>query len=514
MSILDGLTSSLPPIIGASKLSDTALNSALSTAKAALGSGGAQGSTSKGQKIAQTERLFTVRSRGAFVNQSAGGDRGNRAYIKLLTSNPSAPRSGTEGGFAEPAILQGDGNPLDQAINSGSSKYGGYADFLLTGIRCSLDEKMQITETFGDGEVVYYFGRQPIMFSFSGILVDSQDNDWFTQFVTMYGHVMRGSKLAQNYELLKIVLPNMELVGTIPHMSWQQDSQNDVQIQFEFQFLAKQVIPLAVTPLNGPLSNSANLIDFGTADSFLSQKGINSVRAQAGAVLQSISNPKSSIGDIGAALLGYGHGVSGGLGSLIGPGRLSPPGVTGLSQAIDGITGTVNGVTSSITDIFHSISSNLAGVRASLFSPIYGVLSSLTKLVRSINGDVSKIFNSMISPVADIIRDVVNISSQAAGLVNLVNRSLHAGFGIVGLGDNARAYFGSLLNTRGSLSTQPWTATMSIRQLVSLGRIPLNSGFMQNQPRAVLSSSSGALPSKAALLNSGPPPTPQSGATL
>lgn len=457
--------------------------------------------------ITQIERLFTARSRGAFKNPDGGGDRGTRAFIKLLTNDlaGSTLRTSPDEGFGVPQNLTGSGNPLDLAIQ------GTYANFLLTGIHCSLDEKLQVTQTFGDGEVVYYFGRQPIMFTMTGSLIDSVDNDWFVQWLTMYGHVMRGSQLAKNYELLKIVLPNMQITGTIPHMSWQQASDNDVQINFEFQFLAKQIIPTPVTAPTMPLSNAPNLLSFDQTNQFLSQGGINGIKAQAGAVLSVVQNPNSNTGQIAAALSGFGGGLSG----IIGPGRLSPPGQTGLSNGIDSITNSINSVTHTVTDMFYSVSANLAGIRASLFSPIYGVLTSLTKLVRNVLGDVAAIFNSIISPIADIIRDVTNISSQAMGLVNLVNSAINTNLGLGNLSDfDVRFSLGSLLNTRGVIATQPFTLSMTLRQLVNLGQIPIGTGFMQNPPRPALSYSFGNHVTKIALLNSGPAPTPQAAAFL
>lgn len=465
-------------------------------------------SKSQNNTIPQTERLFTTRSRSAFINPDLGGDRGTRAYIRLLTSDTTSSARRPD----MPGTLTGSGNPLDQAVyGSSMSDYGGYANFLLTHVRCSLDEKMQITETFGDGEVVYYFGRQPVIFTMSGILVDSQDNNWFVEWLDMYGHVMRGSQLAKNYELLKIVLPNMDIIGTIPHMAWEQDSQNDVLINFEFQFLAKQIIPRPVTGIGRPLSNSANLINFDTADKFLSQQGINSIKAQAGAVLSAVQNPSSSVSDIAAVLTGFGGGLSGN----IGPGRVSPPASTSVSEAIDDVTGSINTVTDTITDIFYGVSTNLAGIRASLFSPIYGVLTSLTKLVRNVQGDVAAIFSAVVGPVADIVRDVVNVTNQAVGLVNIINSAINSKLGLAGLSDSAlRFSLGSLLNTRGVLATQPWTMTMTLRQLLHQGRLPANAGFMRNSQQASLSLSSGNAPTKVALLNSGPAPSPEIGAIL
>lgn len=499
-------------------------------------SGSGMGQNSDGT-ITQIERLYTTRSRGSALNTNSEGDRGTRAYIRLLSNKGSATadRVSTEGfGNGQLSeILTGKGNPLDDALN-GNSQFGGYSDFLITAVRCSLDEKLQITQTFGDGEVAYYFGRQPLFFTISGLVTDSVDNDWFTKWITMYGQVLRGSQLAKNYELIDLVLPNMELIGSISHMAYDQDSSNDVLIRFEFQFLAKQVIPTPIVGYGRPLTNDAYNISFTKAAATIDQTGINSLKSQTSAVLSAIQNPGSTLSSLASALSGFGMGMSGSYGGRgIGPGMLSPPGRTGLSDAIDGITANINGVASTVRDVFFGISTNLAGIRAAIFSPIYGVLTSLTKLIQSVLGDIASVFNSIVSPVMDVIRDINNIYSQAMGLVNLVTSISHDPMGILsrltvgrlgnlnhllnfGQGFGNAAFSGnSLLNSAGVISTQPWTASMTLRELVNSGRISGSSGYMANTAGgSTLSSSSAGLSSKSALLNSGPAPTAEAGAVL
>jgi hypothetical protein len=458
--------------------------------------------------IPQTERLFTTRPRYLTL-PTDGGDRGTRAYIRLMSNNPtqSAARAGL------PSSLQGTGNPLSQALNGGT--YNGYAEFLVTDLRCPLDEKIQIHETFGDGEVVYYFGRQPMFFSISGILIDSPDNSWFVDWLNMYGHVMRGSQLAQNYELLSLVLPNMTLVGTIPHMSWSQNSSNDAMIQFEFQFQVKQLTPTPVVSLGTPLSNSANLINFSTADSFLSQQGINSIKSQTSAALSVIQNPNSSVSQIGASLTSLGSGLSGSMGNYYSSSDNSSSLYSTVTTSIGSVTNTLNSVQTSLNDVFYSVSANLAGIRASIFAPIYGVLSSLTKLVAAAGGDVASVFNAISSDVASVVRDVENVASQALGILSIINATAtDVGLAIGSVEGDVSTALSVLSNTVGCITTIPYTALQSFRAAINAGQISATIGFMSNPPIAALSYSSGNLPSKIALLNSGPVPTAQSGATL
>jgi hypothetical protein len=497
-------------------------------------------SVGDGNTITQSERLFTTRDRYSFVNPNGGGDRGTRAYIRLMTNsasgtttNVTANASSSVAGFTVPSGLTGTGSPLDQAINGGT--YGGYAEFLLTDIQCSLDEKLQITETFGDGEVIYYFGRSPIIFSLSGILVDSQDNSWFIDWINMYGHVMRGTQLAQNYSLLKLVLPNMTLVGSIPHMSYHQNSANDVQIQFEFQFIVKEMTPNPVLSSGSALSSAANLINFGTANSFLSQQGINSILSQSNALQSTIADPSSTVSDIASGMAGLGSGLNGSVASYMqglddstssatpGIGSTASGTVGGIGSAIgnavnSGISSLVNGsnsLSAGINDVFYSIDSNLAGIRASLFSPIYGVLTSLTKLISNVAGDVATVFAALAAPVANIIRDVASVASQALGILNIISA---AGNTILGIGNLSQAdlqiSIGQLSNTMGCVTTQPIPAVMTLQAMLNSGTLPATTGYLINPPIAALAYNTSNLPTKIAMLNSGPTPTATTGASL
>lgn len=441
--------------------------------------------------ITQSERLFTTRSRSV-NNLEGGGDRGERAYIKILTTNTdnSLNRNSSQShGSSQPTSLgTSSGGVLQEAVTG-----NGYASFLLTDVACTLEEKLQVVEVFGDAEVSYYFGRQPIMFNLSGLLIDSVDNNWFIEWLEMYSHVMRGTELARNYELVRIVLPNMTIEGTINRMSWNQNSARDVDIPFQFSFLAKQIVPKPVTLPNKPLTNDP-VINFGKAEGFLSQSGqnnikMNSLQDNIRGLQAVISDPGSSIKDFASSLT-----------------NLGSSGVNGYYSSTQ-ISSSRNGGGSGL---FSGVNSNLSGVRASLFSPVYGVLSSLTKLIKGSSGDVSRVIGSFTNPVRDILRDVRNVSNQAIGIVNLANNSIHNITNqITNLDRDTRNTIALLKKTGGIITSSPKTIASSIRELFNAGKMPLTSKFIVGKL-----SNGGHIVSKVSLLNSGKKHTPEMGAKL
>src|ERR1700704_5929582 len=147
-----------------------------------------------GNVLVQSERLMSVRPRSGAYDDKQGGDRGTRTRIRLLSTNPDKSRTNRSNSLGS----DGDSDIASAfASLTDSNPGGGYDNFLLTSVSVSFNEKVQITQTFGDTETVYYFGKQPIIFNFAGMLIDDIDNQWFNSFVEMYGGIIRGTESAR-----------------------------------------------------------------------------------------------------------------------------------------------------------------------------------------------------------------------------------------------------------------------------------------------------------------------------
>jgi len=494
--------------------------------------------------IIQTERLFTTRSRAAVTNGTSdsigdnSGFRGNYAYIKLVTSQEQAKEymSGKTARELTYSKLAGSGSELANMSDPSGQNASGYDKFLLTGVSANMSEKVQITEVFGDGEVAYYFGRQPMVFNLSGILIDSPDNNWFVTWLRMFSDVLRGTQLAKNYELLTLVLPNMTITGSIMGFAWDQRSERDVDIPFSFQFLAKSVVP--TEPVVGHMitSNALNAVDFSQANLFVSQSSINSLKAQMTTFTTTIQDPKASLQDKGTALQGVGAGVGGALGVS---NSSTKDAINGFQKRVEGWTKSETSYFSSVkkSAMFQTVTSSLMGIRTNLFAPIYGVMTSLSKLVSNTFKQVKGVFDAIIQPVRNILRDITNISKKAIALVNQINSSIR-GFGryvkgqLKGVKKDYKDAIKNLKKAAGVVATAPTTISQSISHMFRNGAIPSSSPFLSNSikssfSRPVLtaslpSSGSGASLSvrravpvnKAAILRTIPPYDPVTSNTL
>lgn len=479
--------------------------------------------------ITQTERLFTTRARYASLDgrtiQNPSGNvsgRGPNAYIKLLTSQTQYSEyisGSTKRDLTFKDLVGNDGDLTNMSDPKDSNTFG-YDKFLLTGVQASFDEKVQITQVFGDAEVVYYFGRQPIVFTLSGVLIDSVDNNWFTDWIKIYSEALRGTQLAKNYELLKIILPNMAITGSIMNFSWQQNSARDVDIPFSFQFLARVVEPLPAVNSGIPLNSQIAGVDFSQAGSFIGQKEINSIKGQVANLVSVIQDPASTLQQKAVALQQIGTGVGGTFGA-------------NAKDTSDGFQSTVNGWVQSEnnffsdvrqTAVFQTVTSSLNGIRTNLFSPIYGVLTSLTKLVTNTFGQATSIFDSVITPVRNVLRDITNISTQAISLVNLVDASI-TGFGryvsgeLRGVDADYHTALRSLSMAAGVIATAPATASQSIAHMFQTGALSSSCPFLVSPIKAsftrpTLTSGTDTIINRIALLRSIPAYTPATSNSL
>lgn len=396
-----------------------------------------------------SDRLMFVHPRSAASSYMTEGtdpytaDRGPIAKIKLLTDN--------KGSLDDRQVKDIDLKNEIQQLTSST----GYSKFFLTDVQIAYSEKTQISSTFGDGEVVYYFGRQPIMFTMSGILFDALQEDWFSKFVALYATTFRGTQLAQHFELIEILLPNMKLVGTVTNLTTSQNSARDSEVAFSMQFIAKEATPLPMTKYSGDLQSiGGTLIDF-------------------------------SIGKGGFGEDGWGVALG-----TIGGGFMEATSIFGdLADSISSIAGGFGAAINSF--------------RSSIFSPVYGIISSITKLISTNGGTLSKIISSFTNPVNAILRDVTNISSMIVGLANMIDAQVAQ---IAGAPRRSRNNINNTLNSlkyaAGVVSRLPETLSQTVKRQRNMGRVKIGA--------ALLSGGKNNNKSKTPVLSSGKPYTPQS----
>ena len=117
-----------------------------------------------------------------------------------------------------------------------------YADFILTSVSESDQEKYQIVETMGRNNFLYFYGKRPAIYSFSGILMNSDTEDWMRKFNIIYDLSLRGTRCAEEKMVAYIQYDGRIVEGYILSANKSQDSQNEKFCQFSISFYVTNLI--------------------------------------------------------------------------------------------------------------------------------------------------------------------------------------------------------------------------------------------------------------------------------
>lgn len=205
------------------------------------------------------EPIQVVRPRYAYTDAEDTTRRGERASLRLV------------GGNVDALLKKYTGHQIMQDIISQMSDTtagGGLTSFMLQRMDISYSEKVDVKQLMGDAEVSYYFGRAPLIFQMSGLLFDDGNNQWFFKFGLAYSELLRGSKLAENQQLLQVNLPSCTVYGTVNSLSVTQDSARDTDIPFSMSILVKRIVyremaeglkPTVISQMMNDAKNSESL---------------------------------------------------------------------------------------------------------------------------------------------------------------------------------------------------------------------------------------------------------------
>ena len=117
----------------------------------------------------------------------------------------------------------------------------GFFDFLVSNVSTSFQEKYQVSEVLSDGHVAFFFGQRASQWQFSGTLLNTRQDNWFSAFHVLYQDVLRGSQLAKYGLELKLVYDDREVTGSLVSMSDVINSSDETQTPFNFTLLVKSV---------------------------------------------------------------------------------------------------------------------------------------------------------------------------------------------------------------------------------------------------------------------------------
>ena len=158
------------------------------------------------------------------------------------------------------------GSPQEHP-NGGSigRSMGGNSNFLIQTIQESRMEKQQIVETFGE-DYIFFFGERPRFLQVQGVLLNTADFNWKTEFWENYDRYLRGTKLVEQNARLYFYFDDVVVEGYLTGAATTHKVASPYHMPFNFQ--------LYVTNYAALSSVGSTLFQDSTADTAIPSGGL------------------------------------------------------------------------------------------------------------------------------------------------------------------------------------------------------------------------------------------------
>lgn len=169
-----------------------------------------------------------------FIPMTSGEATAFKASLRAATS-------GAVDDLADAIVIQDTPNGITGA---------GYLYFLLDRAQEGFNEKAQVVDVVGDQYVAYMFGQSPPVFNYSGILMNTRQDDWRAAFTVLYQMIVRGSRMAKFGRAVVLSYDDVFVTGTILSMQQVLSSTMQTSAQFSFSLLVKRYAILRRTQID------------------------------------------------------------------------------------------------------------------------------------------------------------------------------------------------------------------------------------------------------------------------
>lgn len=182
-------------------------------------------------------------------------------------AGPLSSSSGSQTGAGSGVPQQGSPKPRTGATYN-------YSNFIIQSIVESRQEKAQVLETFGD-TFVFFFGERPRILQVSGILMNTLDFNWRTEFWYNYENTLRGTKLVEQNARIYLFYDDLVVEGYMLGANAQDLAENPYHIPFSFQlFVTNHQYLGNIGQEDYPITHAVNLKPLLTATEVMEAKNI------------------------------------------------------------------------------------------------------------------------------------------------------------------------------------------------------------------------------------------------
>lgn len=127
---------------------------------------------------------------------------------------------------------------------------GGYVDFLLGSVQHSFSEKVAVHEVLSDNYVAYFFGQSAPMFQYSGVVLNTVQDDQAANLARAYRDILRGTQLAKRRKTVTLRYDEHYVTGVLVNLTMSLSAADESYWPFSFSLLVKSM-KIAPNPENG-----------------------------------------------------------------------------------------------------------------------------------------------------------------------------------------------------------------------------------------------------------------------
>jgi len=117
----------------------------------------------------------------------------------------------------------------------------GYIDFFLQRAHHALNDKYQVIETLSDSYVAFFFGLQAPVFSYTGTLMNTYQDDWTMRMLRIFNELGRGTQLARRGFIMRLRYDSLIVNGAMTNFEWDLMGEGEMSTPFSFNLLVKSV---------------------------------------------------------------------------------------------------------------------------------------------------------------------------------------------------------------------------------------------------------------------------------
>lgn len=133
----------------------------------------------------------------------------------------------------------------------------GYIDFLLQNAVENFNEIFQVDEVLGNTYVPWLYGQRAPIFTYSGMLINTRQDEWRSAMHYLYSDVLRGTKLGERGMLARLQYDSFLVEGALVSHTQSMSAHDETAINFNFQILVKRFLDLN-PPSNNVLPVTVN----------------------------------------------------------------------------------------------------------------------------------------------------------------------------------------------------------------------------------------------------------------